>query len=194
MADHYNSNPTSLKAALGLLKNFSASHDTERGSHVHKGPRIAVLGDMLELGENEELYHRNVAADLATASPTSVFLYGKRMLWLFDVLKTSGAKFSVQHFDNHDELCKALIPSVTADCTILIKGSRGMKLENVLKKLTVPPLNSWTAKIKCKPRLYRIHPIQFWKRPALCQRAKLSHSHRNSLRSGRKCISHRIGC
>ena len=120
IADYYNSNPTSLTAALHLLKS--------------KGKNVAVLGDMLELGEQEETFHREIANEIVKLNIDEVYLYGNRMKWLLDEL--SKKHFSkVSHFETHEQLTQALKKSIAPYDQILIKGSRGMKMETVFKLL-----------------------------------------------------------
>ncbi len=123
IGDHYNSNPTSLAAALELLARSGKGH-----------PLHAVLGDMLELGENEEHYHREVASELIRLQIGSVWLYGPRMRWLNDELVRRGTK-GVRHFESHADLIESLRPALRPGDRVLIKGSRGMRMETVLKAL-----------------------------------------------------------
>jgi UDP-N-acetylmuramoyl-tripeptide--D-alanyl-D-alanine ligase len=123
IGDYYNSNPTSLEAALNLLISKKGR------SEYH-----AVLGDMLELGDHEEKFHREIAPWLKEKEITSVWLYGPRMQWLKNELDKTGYK-NVQHFLSHDELIQILEPSLKPNSQILIKGSRGMKMEKVMEAL-----------------------------------------------------------
>jgi len=123
IGDYYNSNPTSLEAALKLLT-------AETGASSYH----AVLGDMLELGDEEESFHRAVAGPLADSGVTRVWLYGPRMKWLQNELEKSGAPASA-HFESHEALLGALKSALAPGARILVKGSRGMKMEKVLKGL-----------------------------------------------------------
>jgi UDP-N-acetylmuramoyl-tripeptide--D-alanyl-D-alanine ligase len=120
IADYYNSNPTSLTAALKLL--------------TSKSKNLAVLGDMLELGEQEESFHREIAKEILSSRINAVYLYGPRMKWLLDEL-TKNHFSSVKHFETHEQLTQALKQSLAPNDQILIKGSRGMKMETVFKLL-----------------------------------------------------------
>ena len=114
IADYYNSNPTSLVAALKLLKSKNKNH--------------AVLGD------REESFHRGIAKEIASLPIHSVYLYGPRMKYLLDELQKQ--KFTnVYHFDSHEQLTQALKQKLQAEDQVLIKGSRGMKMETVFKLL-----------------------------------------------------------
>lgn len=130
IGDYYNSNPTSLAAAIDLLGSVKGA------KQYH-----AVLGDMLELGDDEEKFHRSAARVIASSPITHVWLYGERMRWLFDELKVT-AKVSVQHFTSHEELFSSLKNTVDQSARILIKGSRGMRMEKVLKPLIESQLTS----------------------------------------------------
>ena len=121
IGDYYNSNPTSLEAALKLLTEVKGSENFH-----------AVLGDMLELGEQEESFHRGIATPILTSGVTHVWLYGPRMKWLESELTKKGFK-QVSHFESHELLLHALTNSIQPGAQILIKGSRGMKMEKVLK-------------------------------------------------------------
>lgn len=120
IADYYNSNPTSLVAALHLLKS--------------KNKNIAVLGDMLELGNQEEAFHREIAKEIIKNKISEVYLYGPRMKWLLDEL-TKNNFTAAKHFENHEQLTNELKAKLSKDDQILIKGSRGMKMETVFKLL-----------------------------------------------------------
>jgi UDP-N-acetylmuramoyl-tripeptide--D-alanyl-D-alanine ligase len=126
IADYYNSNPTSMVAALTLL----ADHSKTGQSH-------AVLGDMLELGHDEERFHRELAPQLLSRQISRVWLYGPRMKWLeAELLSTHPTDIKVQHFESHEALALELKKHVTPADRVLIKGSRGMKMEKVLEALT----------------------------------------------------------
>jgi UDP-N-acetylmuramoyl-tripeptide--D-alanyl-D-alanine ligase len=123
IGDYYNSNPTSAVAALKLLT------EVKSGGKTH-----AVLADMLELGDGEEGFHRELATSIIGLSIGRVWLYGPRMKWLQDELKKRGYASS-EHFSTHDDLIRALKTNLHAGERVLIKGSRGMKMETVLKGL-----------------------------------------------------------
>ena len=123
IGDYYNSNPTSLNAALVLL-----------AAKKHKPSYHAVLGDMLELGEGEERFHRDIAKCLIDQKVSHVWLLGERMKWLKSELEKT-ATIETRHFATHDELVNSLRSSLKPESQVLIKGSRGMKMEKILKSL-----------------------------------------------------------
>jgi UDP-N-acetylmuramoyl-tripeptide--D-alanyl-D-alanine ligase len=115
--DHYNSNPSALEAALMILARFP-------------DPKILVMGDMLELGPTAEEQHRAMAQIAKRAGVAHVFGYGALTKGTVEVFG-EGA----QHFATHAELAEALRPLLTENTTVLVKGSRGMKLEKVVELL-----------------------------------------------------------
>lgn len=125
ICDYYNASPPSTEAALDLLK-LMGSNSTHRW---------ACLGDMLELGPEEEIYHRKLAQKIISLSIDRVLLYGIRMKALLDELKNLGFKGQAEHFKSHQELAHTLITQVHLNDIILIKGSRSMKMEEVWKPL-----------------------------------------------------------
>ncbi len=120
VADYYNSNPTSLVAALQLLKSTNKN--------------IAVLGDMLELGIEEESFHREIAKEIIKLKINELYLFGTRMKWLKDELVKNHYS-NVKHFESHEKLTEELKKHLSPNDQILIKGSRGMKMEKVFNLL-----------------------------------------------------------
>ncbi len=123
IGDYYNSNPTSLEASLKLLNEQKGNRQT-----------YAVLGDMLELGDNEERFHREIADVILKEKVKGVLLYGPRMKWLADELKKKNFN-EVNHFETHENLLEALKPNLSKNSHLLIKGSRGMKMEKIMQAL-----------------------------------------------------------
>jgi UDP-N-acetylmuramoyl-tripeptide--D-alanyl-D-alanine ligase len=117
--ESYNANPASIAAALALL-----------GSA--KGRRIAVLGDMLEMGADGESHHAGLAAPIEAARADLVFLCGPQMQALWDKLPVSrrGA-----HAATSSELTAPLMAALKSGDTVLVKGSNGMKLSVIIDAL-----------------------------------------------------------
>lgn len=132
IGDYYNSNPTSLAAALQLLMDRSRAKNPPLITH-------AVLGDMLELGPDEELFHRQFGSVLNQLGIDRVWLYGDRMKWLQDSLNRTPLAPKCQHFRTHDELLNTLKDQMNLDPghrqIVLIKGSRGMRMEKIAEAL-----------------------------------------------------------
>jgi UDP-N-acetylmuramoyl-tripeptide--D-alanyl-D-alanine ligase len=121
LCDYYNANPTSMAAAFELFASLPA-----------RGARWACLGDMLELGPGEERLHRELAGPLMRAGVSGVLLAGPRMAALADELGRRGFQGRVAHFERLEDLAAAFARDVHPDDTVLVKGSRGMRMERTL--------------------------------------------------------------
>lgn len=120
--DAYNAAPTSMQAALSFL-----------GETKLRSEKWAVLGDMLELGENERHYHESIARQLGTISVKGILLFGPRMKWLYEELQKTGNETEViWSEDDYDPLIASLLSSIDGNSIILLKGSRGMELERIM--------------------------------------------------------------
>lgn len=118
--DCYNAGPESMTAALGVLGN-------------RPGRRIAVLGDMLELGDCAQAEHYKVGR-IAAEKADLVFAYGPYAGRVIDGTITGGMPETMgRAFDNRDELAKALKRAVRPGDVLLFKASHGMHLELVLE-------------------------------------------------------------
>ena len=117
--DCYNAGPESMAAALGVLGN-------------RPGRRIAVLGDMLELGDCAQAEHYKVGR-IAAEKADMVFAYGPFAGRVIDGTITGGMSDTMgRAFDDRDEMAKALKRAVKPGDVILFKASHGMHLELVL--------------------------------------------------------------
>ena len=115
--DSYNANPASMLAAAEVLAQAS-------------GKRLVVLGDMGELGAASDALHAQLAVDIRQKKFDAVLTLGPRMK---RVIQHFGAHAIA--FDDVEALAAALYPQLTPDATLLIKGSRSMATERVIKKL-----------------------------------------------------------
>jgi UDP-N-acetylmuramoyl-tripeptide--D-alanyl-D-alanine ligase len=120
--DAYNANPTSMAAALD---NFSS---------VQTETKIAMLGDMLELGEDSVAEHVTVIKKALSCGATKIGLVGGEF---FKALKefSESEKENVVHFMTSDELAAWTENAGISGSVVLIKGSRGTKMEKVVEKL-----------------------------------------------------------
>lgn len=123
LADTYNANPASVEAALDTLFATKRSGET-----------WVCLGDMLELGTLEESMHRGLADPILKHDVRHVLLFGPRMQMLEAELKKRGHK-DVKHFASQEAMAEALRRQAKNGDRILLKGSRGMRMENVWKAL-----------------------------------------------------------
>ncbi len=111
--DAYNANPTSMNAAL---KNFEKQ----------EGRKIAILGDMFELGNDAEIEHQTITDLACSMNIDTIFFIGENFY------KSSLDSKNAKQFDSFDDFKKDIDPSVFRNALTLIKGSRGMALERVL--------------------------------------------------------------
>ena len=114
VVDAYNANPTSMKAAILNFAQMNVENKT------------LILGDMLELGEYSDLEHQNIVDLLNQNHLVNVLLVGN------DFMKT---QHSFKCFENVEDLIGFIENEPIIDHYVLIKGSRGIKLEKVLPNL-----------------------------------------------------------
>lgn len=121
--DAYNANPSSMKAAI---ENFA---------ELKEENKWLLLGDMLELGTYEIQEHMEILELIASKNFQNVILVGERFAKAVPGISKAGLRFYL--FSNSDELITRLQSQspVNAPASILIKGSRGMKLEKVVEFL-----------------------------------------------------------
>lgn len=119
--DAYNANPSSMAAALGALRGW-------------EGRRVAVLGDMLELGERAPAAHREVAALALTTAERCVFIGPLFRAAHPQALLSPGANPGAVavHEALSTPVLDAIVGSLTVDDVVLLKGSRGMALERLI--------------------------------------------------------------
>jgi UDP-N-acetylmuramyl pentapeptide synthase len=127
VCDYYNASPASMESGLAMLSDVARRHGSAR--------RFACLGDMLELGPEELAFHRGLAPALERFGVREVLLYGPRMRSLRDELLARGFAGSVTHADSHAELARRLRERLAPGDAVLIKGSRGMKMEEIWKAI-----------------------------------------------------------
>src|SRR5690606_7099889 len=121
--ESYNANPASMGAALSLLR------DSE--PHVN-GRRIAVLGDMLEMGEHSPAVHAGLAEPLIEAGIADVWLGGPDMGALRDVLP-EGVE-TVYH-DTADQLAAHALVAVQPGDVLVVKSSKGTGFSRIVAAL-----------------------------------------------------------
>lgn len=122
--DTYNASPDSMKASLSILDTMKT-----------KRRKIAVLADMLELGENSSVYHQEVGVYLADTSITHLFAVGKMIDHTITGVKENNSSIEIRKFHNNEELIAVLKKFLQPDDVVLLKGSNGMKLKEVANQL-----------------------------------------------------------
>ena len=119
--DAYNASPMSMKASL------------ETAAKLNPESRlIAVLGDMLELGDISESAHREVGPEVGKNGFSTLITYGDMSRWIDEGARAEGVK-DVRHASSHEEAAEMLKGIVKRGDTVLFKGSRGMKMEKILE-------------------------------------------------------------
>ncbi len=127
--DAFNANPASMAAALDLLIGATPEHGVGR---VAKGRRIAILGDMLELGHGEGALHAAIAAHPGLEAVDRIHCVGPRMKALWEVLPRG------QRGDwaaSADELAVRVRGLVDPGDVVLVKGSKGSKVSTLVDAL-----------------------------------------------------------
>lgn len=122
--DCYNASPDSMKASLSVLSKTNC-----------KGRKIAVLGDMLELGEASEKLHRLVGQYAAEFKPDMLYCYGDDASYICAEASKYGLAGAFFHKEDKDLMAEKIKESLESGDVILFKASRGMKLEELIDKI-----------------------------------------------------------
>ena len=124
--DAFNANPASLSAALAVLAATEPRHGVGR---VSRGRRVAILGDMLELGPQDMALHAGMAADPAMPAISTVHCVGPRMRALWDALpQAQRGRWVAQA----DDLLADVAKLADAGDVVLVKGSKGSHVSRVV--------------------------------------------------------------
>ncbi|MDN3030961.1 MAG: UDP-N-acetylmuramoyl-tripeptide--D-alanyl-D-alanine ligase [Candidatus Tisiphia sp.] len=118
ICDYYNANPESVKAALLYLKQLSGKK------------KIAIIGDMLELGDNSIKFHKDLIPAILDSGANRVFLVGNNTQYIYQSLPDEIEKI---HFDNVDLLIENLSKLLKGNELILIKGSNSTQLSKIIQ-------------------------------------------------------------
>jgi UDP-N-acetylmuramoyl-tripeptide--D-alanyl-D-alanine ligase len=127
--DAWNASPVSVKAAIQTLQNLEGYNK-----------KILVLGDMLELGESENQFHIEIAQSIDVTKIHSVYTYGDLSKIITDTLNESSLNGDAIHFLSKDDLASECLRILEHNDVVLVKGSRGLKLEEVCDILMEIPL------------------------------------------------------
>ena len=117
--DSYNANPDSVRSAIDVLAK-------------QPGKRVLVLGDMGELGAEAAQMHAEVGTYAQHAGLDALFAVGE--LTSHTVMQMG---INAWHFENVDDLAEELVKLMAPNVTVLVKGSRFMKMERVVEKIAV---------------------------------------------------------
>ncbi len=126
--DTYNSAPESVKACVETLERINAER------------KIVVLGDMLELGNEEENAHREIGKMVANLKPDFFIAVGKRMRYAADEYrKNAKDKDLIGCFDSPTEAMIFIQHTLKEGDVVLVKGSQGMRMEKVVEEIMRQP-------------------------------------------------------
>lgn len=129
--DTYNSSPLALEAALETLKNFSV----EKG-----GKKIAVLGDMLELGKFTIDEHKKAGKLVKEVGVDILFTVGPRAKFIAEEARQSGfSPKNIFEFSTADEVKLVVQEQIKEGDLILVKGSQGMRMERIVEEIMAHP-------------------------------------------------------
>ncbi|MBD1382157.1 UDP-N-acetylmuramoyl-tripeptide--D-alanyl-D-alanine ligase [Metabacillus arenae] len=122
--DAYNASPTSMKAAVKLMEDLDG--------YIKK---VVVLGDMLELGDHEEFFHTEVGREINHTAIDYVYTFGKLGAYIANGALKNFLPEKVKHYEDKQELIADLKQTAGKGDLILVKASRGMRLEEVVEGL-----------------------------------------------------------
>lgn len=134
--DCYNANPVSMKSSIDLLL-------------LAKGEKVAILGDMFELGENEKQLHGDVGEYAAEKGIDRIYCIGTLSEIMFEAARKNSDKAGIMYWKTRDEFIAALKSDMGSDkssvtgsgkntllppgCTVLVKASHGMHFEEIVR-------------------------------------------------------------
>lgn len=116
--DTYNANPLSFVVAMEVLKQ-------------HSGKSVMVMGDMMELGKDAEKIHRELGEKAQQLGIEHLYCYGELARFSAQAFGKQG-----QYFSKQDDLIAVLKNELQQDMTVLVKGSKSMKMNNITKAIT----------------------------------------------------------
>ncbi len=123
--DTYNANPDSMMAAITTLKSLKGTH---RG--------IFVMGDMMELGKSTEYLHEKTGSFCAESSIEELYITGKNANFVADGARKAGMNTDYIFTGSKKEIINSLLKKLNKNDWVLVKGSRSMAMEDILKGLS----------------------------------------------------------
>lgn len=119
--DTYNASPDSMRASIDVLCDMPC-----------EGRRVAVLGDMFELGENEVQYHQEIGEFLLDKPIDEVVVLGTLSQHIKEVLERGDTSIKVYTFSDNEEAAIYLVATLRPEDVVLIKASNGMNLKEIV--------------------------------------------------------------
>lgn len=127
--DTYNANPQSMQVALNVLAGVPGS-----------GRHIAVLGDMLELGEGGPALHQEVGSLVSQTNVHTLIALGSTAEHIARGARQAGmARDRIHHATSQQEVLGLLAELMQPQDVVLLKGSRGMAMEHLVEALVAEP-------------------------------------------------------
>jgi UDP-N-acetylmuramoyl-tripeptide--D-alanyl-D-alanine ligase len=124
--DSYNANPDSSRSAIDYLAKLSSI----------KGRKILAFGDMLELGDFGGQEHYSLGEFISNKTIDVVFLFGPLSIMIKKGLTENNSFAGKTYwYETQQEIIEHLRKILTPNDALLVKGSRGMKMENILNNL-----------------------------------------------------------
>ncbi len=122
--DSYNANPDSTRAAITTLNKIKT-----------QGKKYFILGDMLELGERENDLHGEIGKFIVENKIDYFYTSGKRSFYATKEARKNGMVNAI-HFSEKDDIITLLNKNLNPSDVLLVKGSRGSKMEEIIKGIT----------------------------------------------------------
>lgn len=119
--DTYNASYDSMAAAIDVLELY-----------LPRNNRVAILGDIFELGDFSEQIHRNIGEYIADHTIDCLYTIGNFARYINEAVTTSTNRIYTKHFDNKEIFIKELNTHIKPGDTILVKASRGMNFEEIV--------------------------------------------------------------
>ncbi len=122
--DSYNASPDSAKGTIGILRNLESD-----------GKNIVVMADMLELGEKSADLHHRLGRYIALEGVDVLITVGEMASYIAKGADEAGQQIIIEHCENNDEAFEKLINLLSPGDKVMVKGSRGMHTDVIVKKL-----------------------------------------------------------
>ena len=130
--DSYNANPASMVAAIQEWQSYPEP-DRQEGAPASDSTRIAVLGDMLELGGDSRAHHERIGRELASYSTRVLVTVGEDSAWIERGYREVGGRGTTLHVATAEDAARRLPSLLRTGDRVLFKGSRGIGLERTLQ-------------------------------------------------------------
>jgi UDP-N-acetylmuramoyl-tripeptide--D-alanyl-D-alanine ligase len=141
--DTYNASPLSMRAALETLRSLPIAEENQR---------IAVLGDMLELGAETDKAHEEVGRHVAELGIDLLVAVGERARAIHEAASIAGMSADrMFHFGSAEEAGRFVQEKLKKGDVVLAKGSRAMRMERVVKELMAEPLRAKELLVSIDP-------------------------------------------